>query len=536
MVGDPILPETEWSEEQVLKLVGLGLNFAQLNIAWDNRPNNEPLNLEHMTDDLVNEFDRRVKLLKKHGLKGMFHFGMPKVKVLEHEANITPYLTPACISDGKILSENIDMITNLMQKLPDVNDYMFYTYDQHAWLCSEFGECPKCAGVPLDMRLPQYINSFKKAMGEVNGKAMFWWQPWELSLGQICEVLTKITTDNFGLMLNTAGSESYFNNLDNLWLRCISQIAAEKNIPIIVEIQAAGSGVGAVPVSDFPCPTFVYRQLKLADGLKTAVGIKEHFGFPLSRISVNILFLKEFLKNPDLSEEQLLDNTAELYGKQVKAQLVKAYKEIEYAYDFIPFTFTYLYSNIAGYPTKHDFNVPKVEGVFADTPAWESDRRAHFLITKDMDYHPWALEDTALRFKQSGTRFTECADILEDAATKVGKNDTDKEKADDLYRQAAAVRKMAAANLGQYYYFKESLLAYDIRVAIFQNDETKYIMLLNEFDKIMQADIKNQNNDKTICDKYAEFKQDAKLFMQKNFKQDERYWSKGYVTKIDQRY
>lgn len=530
MVGDPILPEVEWSEEQVKVLADMGLNFAQLNIAWDNRPENEPLNLNDMGEAMLEKFRRRVAVLKKYKMKGMLHFGMPKLKVLLHEANITPYLTPSCISDPETLRENTEMMKKIMRALPGVEDYMFYTYDQHAWLCSEFGNCPKCAGIPLDMRLPGFINAFKAKMAAESPGATFWWQPWELSLGQICETLTKIDGKNFGLMLNTAGSESYFNNLDNHWIRCIGRIAAEKGFPIIAEIQTAGSGVGAVPLSSFPCPTLVGRQIEIVKKLPTFAGVKEHFGYPFTKMSCNMLYYKEYLKNPDAEPADILARTAAYYGKKAAPFLTEAWTLSEYATDFIPFKFTYLYSNIAGISAKHDFHVPNVQGVYADTPAWESDRRAHYLITKDIDYHPWALENAALLFKHSGARFAACAELLE-KALRVAEF-----RQDDLRQQVSDMRRMTEANLGQYYYFKEALLAYDIRVAIFQGDGAKKERMLAEFEELFRLDIENQHGDAEITAKYEEFLADKELFFQKNFRQDERYWSHGYVKKIDQRF
>jgi len=530
MVGDPILPEVEWSDEQMALLKDMGMNFAQLNIAWDSRPKNEPLNLDDMTDEVVAVFKKRVAVLKKFSMKGMLHFGLPKVKVLGHEANITQYITPACIMEKETLVDNTVMMEKLMYALPDVDEYMFYTYDQHAWLCSEFGNCPNCAGVSLDKRLPQFINQFKAAAAKINPGFIFWWQPWELSLGQICETLNGIEPANFGLMLNTGGAESYFNNLDNYWIRCISVIAAEKNVPIIGEIQTAGSGVGAVPLSSFPCPTLVYRQISIVRRLPTFVGIKEHFGYPFSKTSCNMLFSGEYLKDTEASLEELLRRTAAYYGDKATPYLVEAWTKAEQAYDFIPFAFTYLYSNIAGYPLKHDFNVPKVEGVYADTPAWESDRRAYFLNTHGVSYHPWALEDAALRFKQSGTRFRECHALLTKA---LGFGSSRRE---DLERQCSDMLQMAKANLGQYYYFKEALLAFDARTALFQRDEDKFGLIVAEFEEILKLDMLNQGKDKSITEKHKEFLLDKKLFFHKNFKQDEKYFASGRIEKIDQRY
>ena len=224
-------------------------------------------------------------------------------------------------------------------------------------------------------------------MAKVNPNVTFWWQPWELSLGQIAEVLYKIEPDHFGLMINTAGSESYFNNLDNYWVRGIGAIAEERNIPIIGEIQTAGSGVGGVPLQRVACPTLVKRQIEIVKKLPTFVGIKEHYGYAFEKYSSNMIFLTEYLKDVGADTDELLRRTAAHYTKDGVDDLVRAWKLSEVATDFIPFEFVYLYSNICGYSPKHGFDVPTVQGVHADTPAWESDRRAYFLITHDIEYH-----------------------------------------------------------------------------------------------------------------------------------------------------
>lgn len=530
MVGNPDLPTVEWSDEQLQTLKDMGMNFAQLNIAWNGRPGNEPLNLDHMDDEMIKVFQYRVAQLKKFGMKGMPHFGMPRMLMSKHDGNITPYMTPACILEDETMRNNWAMMEKLMRACPEIDNFMIYTYDQHAWLCSEFGSCPNCAGIPLDERLPDFINAFKRKMAEVNPNCIFWWQPWELSLGQIAEVLYKIEPNNFGLMINTAGSESYFNNLDNYWVRGIGAIAEERNIPIIGEIQSAGSGVAGVPLQRVSCPTLVKRQIDIVKKLPTFVGIKEHYGYAFEKYSSNMIFLTEYLKDPEADTDTLLRRTALHYGKNCAEELVSAWKIAETATDFIPFEFVYLYSNICGYSPKHDFNVPMVQGVHADTPAWESDRRAFFLITHDISYHPWALENAALKFKQAANRFEKMVDLMNKALAKAEYRMTDlKETIEDMDR-------VMRACYGQYYYFKESLAAYDARVAVFQGNTEKIERALKRFDDLMRGDIRNQKEDAVIVEKYREFKEDYKKFFEENYKQEERLWATSYIEKIDQRY
>jgi len=530
MIGNPDFATIEWNDEQLQVLKDMGMNFVQMNIAWSNIPGGEPLNLEHMSDEMIQTFQYRIRQLKKFGMKGMPHFGMPRLKMTQHSGNLTPYMTPACIQETETFDTNWRMMEKLMKACPEIDDYMFYTYDQFAWICSEFGNCPKCSGVPLDERLPKFINNFKSNMRKLNKKAVFWWQPWELSLGQIVEILYKIEPENFGLMLNTSGTESYFNNLDNYWIRCIGRVAEELNIPIIGEIQTAGSGVGGVPLQRVSCPSLVKRQIEIVKHLPTFIGIKEHYGYVFEKFSSNMLFLTEYLKDTEADTNILLERTALHYGKETVPYLVRAWQLSEAAMDFIPFEFTYAYSNICGYTPEHDFNVPKISGVHADTPAWESDRRSFFMITHDMNYHPWALENAALKFKQAGLRLQKCCDLMEQALNVCT------QRKDDLKETIYDMNKLKQAAIGQYLYFKESLVAYDARIALFQENHVKFDNACKNFAELMEADLINQENGEDIINKYEEFKQNPKKFFEENYRQDEHFWATTYINRIDQRF
>ena len=530
MVGNPIIPEVEWSDEQMEILKDIGFNTVQMNIAWDNRPKGEVLNLEHVEGLAAEELARREAVLKKHGLKGLPHFGMPRIKVLGHEANITPYITPACISDEKVINEEVGKIVAFFKRYPTVKDVMIYTYDQHAWLCSEFGGCPLCAGVPLPERLSVFLGRVLSELKALDREITFWWQPWELSLGQILDTIDKIDSPNFGLMLNTSGLESYFHNFDNTWIKTIGDRASEKNIPIIGEIQATGSGVGTVELQRFPCPTLVYRQISILDKLPTLVGIKEHFGIAFSRIGVNTLFLKEFFKNPEASLSELLESTAAYYGKQAAPYLIEAWKECEKGIDLLPYSFTYAYSNIACFKAKHDYHFPKVSCVHADTPAWESDRRCGFFLTHDQQYHPWALENAALLFKQSSAKFLKVKELYEKALSVCT------ERKDDLAEALSDVNVMYRANMGQYLHFTEALTAVDARIALFQQNGGKLKNICEKFQKLLDTDLELNPGDADVIKELEDFKKDPKLYFDTRFRQEEHFYGETYVTKVDQRY
>src|SRR6476661_7222024 len=90
-----------WTDANLQRLKDLGFNTIQVNVAWGPRPDDEPLNLEDVVALLPEIFAR---------------------------------------------------------DFPEVDDILVYTYDQDAWLCSEFGPCPRCLGIPLHERLPHFLN------------------------------------------------------------------------------------------------------------------------------------------------------------------------------------------------------------------------------------------------------------------------------------------------------------------------------------------------------------------------------------------
>jgi hypothetical protein len=204
-LGCPSVPDIKWNKENLGHLRGMGFNTVQLNIAWLCRPADEPLNLEdvivlspeqcteskhtapfHPIQDLKrverrgDNLRNRIALSRELGLRTIFHFGAP------FNPDCYDGSTPAnCLLDGRTVETYVHLIKKFGQEFRGVDDLLIYTYDQDAWLCSEFGECANCAGIPLHKRVVPFINSLAKAWNEVNPDGKLWWEPWELSSGQI---------------------------------------------------------------------------------------------------------------------------------------------------------------------------------------------------------------------------------------------------------------------------------------------------------------------------------------------------------------
>jgi hypothetical protein len=74
------------------------------------------------------------------GLRTIFHFGAPYNNHMHYGDG-----PPNCISDEMVLRRYVLLLEIFARDFPDVDDILVYSYDQDAWLCSEFGPCPRAA-------------------------------------------------------------------------------------------------------------------------------------------------------------------------------------------------------------------------------------------------------------------------------------------------------------------------------------------------------------------------------------------------------
>jgi len=167
IVGNPSVPDISWSDEELEQIKALGVNMVQLSIAWGGKPADEVLNLEDLNADQRRKFKFRIAQAQKHGLRTMAQFGIPRM------VNFNP-VRPACILDPEVQQKYQKLLKDFMVSFPEVNDVMVYTFDQQAWLCSEYGPCPRCSGIPLDERLPQFLNLLNDTMRSCRPGTTLW--------------------------------------------------------------------------------------------------------------------------------------------------------------------------------------------------------------------------------------------------------------------------------------------------------------------------------------------------------------------------
>ena len=290
IVGNPTLPDTRYSDSQLQELKRLGFNTIQLNIAWGTRPADEPLNLEDILayenekpnarqEKWLTEIKRRAEIADKYGFRTIFHFGVPHIKSLQKLIN-TPSLIDSATNINSILRPEIQnkyryLITRLAEEIPQLDDILVYNFDQEAWLGNEFGNDSIDAGIPLHERLPSFLKIISNTWAQQRPQGIVWWEPWEMSAGQILSMLDSLPTKNFGLMLHSNIGEVQLAQPVDVWLLNMSMLARKKQIPLVVETFLSSSNEEIQPLQHVAVPQLIYNQLMAIQSLPYVSGIKE---------------------------------------------------------------------------------------------------------------------------------------------------------------------------------------------------------------------------------------------------------------------
>lgn len=126
---------------------------------------------------------------------------------------------PNCILDKRTVKRHILMLQKLAEVLPGLDDLQVYTYDVDAWLCSEFGKCSRCRGVPLHERLAGFVNTLSAAWHKANPGGRVWWEPWELSAGQALRTIEALDPQGLGLVMHCNSAECMATMPADRWLK-----------------------------------------------------------------------------------------------------------------------------------------------------------------------------------------------------------------------------------------------------------------------------------------------------------------------------
>lgn len=510
IVGSPsVISDIKWDDKQLLDLKELGVNMLQLSIAWGGKPDNEVINLEDLDDQVqVEKWKYRISQCKKHGFKTLAHFGIPRV------LNANP-VKPACISDPEVQQQYVERMKKFMATFPEVNDVLVYTFDQQAWICSEFGPCPRCSGIPISDRLPNFINMLKKAMQDSRPgvKTTLWWKPWELSKGQTIDILKKIDTDGFGLMLNSSTSNEVYPFNDgslksDLGVKRMIQYAYERNIPVVGEFDHT-LYKGLYQIDDY-FPRLIYEQMAGWKELTGVVGVKEYYGFAPSTYSVNYAMLKAWMKNPNATVDELLNQIAAPYGKKTAPLMIKAWEYVAQAVEAFPWDVTYLIGPMGldmWEKGEHGWDYVKIVNGTWDTPIWESNRRANFMLTDSKTAHPWIFEDTGLRLEDAAQLNFKAVDFFNQAIAQNEGNIA------DIVKQRDFVQNTARSLRGKGNHYALTIATHDARTVAY--DKIQFDKVCNRIIQLLESDINNGYKQAAV--KLEEFRKNPKLWLERNF-------------------
>ena len=403
-----------------------------------------------------------------------------------------------------------------MTTFPEVDDIMIYTYDQQAWICSEFGPCPRCSGLPLHERLPGFINLLNETMQKHRPDTMLWWKPWELSKGQTVAILDKVNPDHFGLMLNPSSSNEVYPFNDrsfksDLGVKRLVRMALERDIPVVGEFDHT-LYKPLYLIEDY-FPRLVYEQMRGWKEMEGVIGIKEYYGFSPVTFSVNAAMLKAWIRSPDAPLQQLLQEVAAPYGEKAAPIMIAGVGVRGPVGGGLP-----LGHHLFDWP---DGTGP-ASGRFARLGAGVHSRAplgtrrsgkptaaANFMLTEEHKAHPWLFEDAGLRLEDSAALGFKAVGFYDQAIGAGGS------KVDDIRTQREIVWNTSRSLRAKSLHFLITLAAQDARTV--QHDDRQFALVSKRLEALLKKDVENQGGNAAVAQELAEFQRDPKAWVTKNF-------------------
>ncbi len=537
IVGNPSDPDMRYDSSQMQALKDLGFNTLQLNIAWGARPADEPLNLEDIlyvegvgdpakvAERLAN-IKERARIAKQWGFRTLFHFGAPRVDSLYKI--LTPELIDVAteknsIQKKEIVDKYVSLLKRLKEEIPELDDIEVYTFDQEAWIGNEFGNGPTDRDIPLAERLPNFLKVLADTWRDVSPEGMVWWEPWEISAGQIYAMIPSLPTENFGLFLHSNIAEVQLSRPVDVWFKNTVRLCAEREIPVVGEIFMASATEEVAPLTCIAAPRLVAEELDAVGRVPRIAGVKEYFGMVPDRYDPNLLMAAAKMRNLDVSTEQTLRELAEPYGA-ASEEVLAAWEASAVGLSVFPWDATWRFRslpiNLSGIEVFHKWDVAHIEGEVAPSPSWKSTRRSLFMTTESESLDPWFFEDIELRCATSSEKLLKAIKHYKNAMEQVQEEpyvsylNENKEQLAVLEQMVTAIR----------CYCREANLTYLMRKHVEAGNQIPQD-LIRRFEAIMQIDMVNQkkgyaeniSGNPTAAEMLQSFQTDPARWVTKNF-------------------
>ncbi|MBN8859021.1 MAG: hypothetical protein J0H29_11575 [Sphingobacteriales bacterium] len=505
IIGNPSNPDIRYDSSTLSSLKKHGFNALQLNIAWGARPADEPLNLEDIfytgekedTSGINRRFaaiKNRARIAKKWGFRTIFHFGAPSVdslyKLLSPE-KIDVATATHSIQKKEIADKYRNLLMRLRRSIPEIDDILVYTFDQEAWIGSEFGNDTLARGIPLHERLPAFLNMLTKTWATINPEGRLWWEPWELSAGQIYACIDSLPGSNFGVAMHANIAEVQFTRPVDIWFKNMCNLLTEKNIPVIGEIFMSGANEEVEPLQHIFAPRLVFEELEAMYGVRKLTGIKEYYGTIPDAYDPNLQMAGLKLNIPDLDVKHALDHLAIPYGAS-KNLVLQAWEATAKGLQLFPWDcswrFRLLPVGMTGIQVFHRWDIGHISGAVAPSPSWKSTRRGLFMITEEEKLDPWFFEDIELRSAAAADQLLLAIAAYEKLNEALPENTVQKRSIPatilDLQKLEQIMRAIQC-------YCREVTLANMMRENVQKNIPVPQD-LIGRFNAIMKIDIRNQ--------------------------------------------
>jgi hypothetical protein len=504
-------PKVEWNRENLNKLKALGFNVIQLNIAWGYRPMDEPLNLEDVVDlppglrdqyaqplplssqqtperirQRREDLHARIKLAKEAGFRTIFHFGAP---YNDHQFVDAP---PNCLLDGKTPERYVHLLEAFGKDYPGVDDVFIYTFDQNAWLCDEFGTCPRCIGKPLHERLVPFLQQMVATWHKVNPQGRVWWQPRALSAGEIYECILRMDSAGFGLSINSNIEEVMSTVQVDRGFKNICHLASQRGIPVVGETFLGGASEELEPYRYLSHPLVTLHALRTFAAVPGLKGIKEFYGLIPTIDDPNLRMTALFFSHPQIDDETALQRLAAPYG-DVQGDMIRFWKLTSEAMELFPWETSWFIREIGRSDPVHGMTAAAIPGPGAHDPANESSGRAVFMKMSDnREPDPWMLEDVQLRCDLAAERMGQASEIGRGIEPRMPQQ-LQADFAEDL-RQLAGFRQRALAYV---YHLRETNLAGMMR-RLRERGEPVPQRMLREMTSVLREDQQNEQQTEPI--------------------------------------
>ena len=263
------------------------------------------------------------------------------------------------------------------------------------------------------------MNTLAQTWNSLNSEGRLWWEPWEISAGQTYKIIDLLDNSCVGLSLHSSITEVQIALPADRWFKNMLALAETADIPVLGELWMGTATEEVEPYMYLPTPLATLRALRAINQAGKLKGIKEYYGNIPNREDPNLRMTSIFFENPGISDSEALGKLTAPYG-DVADKVALYWKYSSEVVELYPWDISWNSREIGRSDPHHSMTAATLKGVVWETPSWQSNRRAHFMRTKDTETpHFWMLEDAQLRYEVTANKIEEALDIVNEIENEI---------------------------------------------------------------------------------------------------------------------